>query len=136
MWASSTCAPPGWSPPGGTTPGSPTCETANEAYTYSANDASVGDVDGDGVYEIILKWDPSNAKDNSQSGCTGNVYIDALQAERVRGCGGSFRLYIRAGAHDTRSSSSSDADGDGKAEMAPEPAALTSPRCTPRSPPC
>ena len=59
-------------PAGGTTPD-------GVAYTYSANDASVGDVDGDGVYEIILKWDPSNAKDNSQSGCTGNVYIDAYK---------------------------------------------------------
>ena len=29
--------------------GSPQCETANEAYTYSANDGSVGDVDGDGA---------------------------------------------------------------------------------------
>jgi hypothetical protein len=64
-------------PPSGTTPSS--CPTANEAYTYSANDASVGDLDGDGRYEIILKWDPSNAKDNSQAGCTGNVYMDATR---------------------------------------------------------
>ena len=69
-------------PAGGTTPS--TCPTANEAYTYSANDASVGDVDGDGRYEIILKWDPSNAKDNSQAGCTGNVYIDAYTLTGTR----------------------------------------------------
>src|SRR5699024_6054807 len=37
-----------------------------EAYTYSANDASVADVDGDGAYELVLKWDPSNSKDVSQ----------------------------------------------------------------------
>lgn len=43
------------------------------SVTYEANDASVGDVDGDGEYEIILKWDPSNAKDNSKSGKTSNV---------------------------------------------------------------
>jgi hypothetical protein len=61
-------------PAGGTTP-------TGEAYTYSANDASVGDVDGDGQYEIILKWDPSNAKDNSQSGYTGNVYLDAYELD-------------------------------------------------------
>ena len=48
----------------------------SEAYTYSPNDCSVGDVDGDGQYEIIVKWDPSNSKDNSQSGKTGNVLID------------------------------------------------------------
>lgn len=37
-------------PEGGVTP-------AGEAYTYSANDMSVGDVDGDGEYEFFVKWD-------------------------------------------------------------------------------
>ena len=34
--------------------------TASGSFTYSPNDCSVGDVDGDGEYEIIVKWDPSN----------------------------------------------------------------------------
>lgn len=51
-------------PAGGETPD-------GKEYTYNANDASVGDLDGDGEYEIILKWEPSNAKDNSQRGYTG-----------------------------------------------------------------
>ena len=38
---------------------------AGEKYSYCPNDASIGDVDGDGNYEIILKWDPSNAHDNA-----------------------------------------------------------------------
>ena len=33
---------------------------SGQKYTYNPNDASIGDVDGDGEYEIILKWDPSN----------------------------------------------------------------------------
>ena len=49
------------------------------SYTYSPNDCSVGDVDGDGQYELIVKWDPSNSKDNSQSGYTGNVYLDCYR---------------------------------------------------------
>ena len=118
VWAQDYLRIPLQVPPAGTTPGSPQCETANEAYTYSANDASVGDVDGDGAYEIILKWDPSNAKDNSQSGCTGNVYLDAYKIDAT-----GTRLWridlgrnIRAGAHYTQFMVY-DYDGDGKAEM-------------------
>lgn len=52
-----------------------------EAYTYAANDASVADLDGDGAYEIVVKWDPSNAKDVSQVGYTGNAYLDAYELD-------------------------------------------------------
>jgi rhamnogalacturonan endolyase len=97
-------------PPGGTTPD-------NVSYTYSANDASVGDVDGDGVYEIILKWDPSNAKDNSQSGYTGNVYIDAYKLNGTRLWRIDLGRNIRAGAHYTQFMVY-DLDGDGRAEVA------------------
>lgn len=48
-------------------------------YTYSPNDIAVGDVDGDGEFELVLKWDPSNSKDNSQKGKTGNVIIDCYK---------------------------------------------------------
>ncbi|KJJ40147.1 rhamnogalacturonate lyase, partial [Bacillus subtilis] len=61
-------------PEGGVTPD-------GKLYTYSANDASVGDVDGDGEYEIILKWDPSNSKDNAHDGYTGEVLIDAYKLD-------------------------------------------------------
>ena len=52
--------------------------------TYSPNDCSVGDVDGDGMYEIFMKWDPSNSKDNSQKGKTGNVFIDCYRLDGTR----------------------------------------------------
>jgi hypothetical protein len=108
-------------PAGGTTPDS-------IAYTYNANDASVGDLDGDGDYEIILKWDPTNSKDNSQSGYTGNVYIDAYD---FNGQGGSTRLWridlgrnVRAGAHYSPFLVY-DFDGDGKAEVVTRTAEAT-----------
>ena len=116
-WAQNYLRIPLQVPPGGTTPGSPQCETANEAYTYSANDGSVGDVDGDGQYEIFIKWDPSNAKDNSQSGCTGNVYIDVYKLDGTRLYRIDLGRNIRAGAHYTQFIVY-DFDGDGKAEMA------------------
>jgi rhamnogalacturonan endolyase len=97
-------------PAGGTTPD-------GVAYTYSANDASVGDVDGDGEYEIILKWDPSNAKDNSQSGYTGNVYLDAYELDGTRLWRIDLGRNIRAGAHYTQFMVY-DLDSDGKAEVA------------------
>jgi len=102
-------------PPGGTTPAS--CPTASEAYTYSANDASPADADGDGAYEIFLKWDPSNAKDNSQAGCTGNVFMDAYKIDGTRLWRIDLGPNIRAGAHYTQFLVY-DFDGDGKAEMA------------------
>lgn len=97
-------------PAGGTTPD-------GVAYTYSANDASVGDLDGDGEYEIILKWDPSNSKDNSQSGYTGNVYLDAYKLNGTRLWRIDLGRNIRAGAHYTQFMVY-DLDGDGKAEIA------------------
>ena len=69
-------------PPGGNMPA--TCATPNEAYTYSANDASAATSTATAQYEIFLKWDPSNAKDNSQSGCTGDVFIDAYKLDGTR----------------------------------------------------
>ena len=97
-------------PPGGTTPD-------GVAYTYSANDASVGDLDGDGEYEIVLKWDPSNSKDNSQSGYTGNVYLDAYKLNGTQLWRIDLGRNIRAGAHYTQFMVY-DLDGDGKAEIA------------------
>lgn len=96
-------------PAGGTSPD-------GVAYTYAANDASVGDVDGDGQYEIILKWDPTNSKDNSQSGYTGNVYIDAYRLNGTRLWRIDLGKNIRAGAHYTQFQVY-DYDGDGKAEV-------------------
>lgn len=97
-------------PNGGTTPD-------NVSYTYTANDCSVGDLDGDGEYEIILKWDPTNSKDNSLSGYTGNVFIDALKMDGTLLWRIDLGKNIRAGAHYTQFMVY-DFDGDGISEMA------------------
>ena len=109
-----TWSEPYWSiplqrPDGGTTPDGVT-------YTYSANDASVGDLDGDGHYEIVLKWDPSNSKDNAFAGYTGNVIVDAYTLDGRRLWRIDMGRNIRAGAHYTQFLVY-DFDGDGKAEV-------------------
>lgn len=85
-------------------------------YSYRANDASVGDLDGDGEYEIILKWDPSNSKDNAHSGHTGEVFIDAYKLDGTFLWRIGLGKNIRAGAHYTQFLVY-DLDGDGKAEV-------------------
>ena len=89
---------------------------AGSDYNYSPNDCSVGDVDGDGQYEIFVKWDPSNSKDNSQDGITGNVLIDCYKLDGTKLWRIDLGQNIRAGAHYTQFMVY-DFDGDGKAEM-------------------
>ncbi|MDG6107630.1 carbohydrate-binding protein [Dactylosporangium aurantiacum] len=91
---------------------------------YTANDASVGDLDGDGQYEIVLKWDPADAKDNSQSGVTGVVYVDAYRLSGQRLWRINLGRNIRAGAHYTQFQVY-DYDGDGRAEVAMKTADAT-----------
>lgn len=89
----------------------------NIKYSYSPNDASVGDLDGDGQYEIVLKWDPSNSRDNARDGYSGNVIIDAYELDGRQLWRINLGRNIRAGAHYTQFMVY-DLDGDGKAEMA------------------
>jgi rhamnogalacturonan endolyase len=106
-------------PPAGTTPPNITSDGSypnGESYTYYPNDCSVGDLDGDGEYEIVVKWDPSNSKDNSLTGITGNVYIDAYKLNGTRLWRIDLGRNIRAGAHYTQFMVY-DFDGDGYAEM-------------------
>lgn len=90
--------------------------------TYTANDMSVGDVDGDGILELIVKWYPSNAKDNSGSGYTGTTILDTYDIDYNSGKATllsriDLGVNIRSGAHYTQFQVW-DFDGDGKAEVA------------------
>src|SRR5262245_35691441 len=95
-------------PAGGTVNGS--------SYTYSPGDVSVGDLDGDGEYEYVVKWDPSNQHDNSQDGYTGPVFLDAYELNGTRLWRINLGINIRAGAHYTQFQVY-DFDGNGRAEV-------------------
>jgi rhamnogalacturonan endolyase len=96
-------------PAGGTTPD-------NVNYDYNANDCSVADLDGDGEYEIVLKWDPSNSKDNAHEGHTGNIIMDGLEMDGTLLWRLDLGVNIRAGAHYSPFMVY-DLDGDGIAEV-------------------
>ncbi len=103
-------------PAGGTAQQAPGNTTGQSAYTYNANDASVGDLDGDGDYEIVLKWDPSNSRDNASAGLSGPVVLDAYTMEGKLLWRINLGKNIRAGAHYTQYMVY-DLDGDGRAEL-------------------
>ena len=114
-------------PAGGTHPNwsnsDPTKCSPTKSYGYYPNDMSVGDVDGDGQYELIVKWESTHAQDNSYSfGYTGNTYIDCYKIvpDTEGNCEQLWRVdlgpNIRDGAHYTQFMVY-DFDGDGRAEM-------------------
>ena len=85
-------------------------------YFYTANDASVGDVDGDGEYEIFLKWDPTNSHDNAHDGFTGPTLIDCYKLDGTKLWRIDLGENVRSGAHYTQFLVA-DFDGDGCAEL-------------------
>jgi rhamnogalacturonan endolyase len=107
-------------PPAGTSP-----DGTSYAYdtgtvqrsTGAVNDGSPGDLDGDGVYDIVVIWEPSNAQDNSKAGQTGPVYMDAYTLAGERLWRMNLGPNVRAGAHYTQFLVY-DLDGDGSAEVA------------------
>ncbi|MFC7303752.1 rhamnogalacturonan lyase [Streptomyces monticola] len=111
VWSEGRLDIPLQRPPGGTT-------RDGVAYTYAANDASTADLDGDGRYELVLKWVPSNATDVANSGtCTGPTVYDAYELSGKRLWRIDLGTNIRSGSH-YDSFQVYDYDGDGRAEVA------------------
>ena len=91
-------------------------EVFGQKFTYSANDCSVGDLDGDGEYEIVLKWEVSNSKRPPQTGFAGNTLVDAYKLDGTRLWRIDLGRNIRSGAATTQLLVF-DFDGDGRAEL-------------------
>ena len=82
---------------------------------HTPNDASVGDLDGDGEYEIVLKQE-MRGRDNSQAGRTGETKLEAYKLDGRFLWRINLGKNIREGAHYTQFMVY-DLDGDGKAEV-------------------
>lgn len=59
-------------------------DPTTQGATYTPNDASFCDMDGDGEYEIILKWAPSNEKDAASNGTTSPAFYSCYKLDGTR----------------------------------------------------
>lgn len=83
---------------------------------YTPNDASVGDLDGDGEYEIVIHQ-TGRGRDNSQAGFTSEPILQAYKLNGKLLWTINLGKNIREGAHYTQFMVY-DLDGDGRAEIA------------------
>lgn len=83
---------------------------------YTPNDASVGDLDGDGDYEIVLHQ-VGRGHDNSHKGVTDPPILQAYKLDGTLLWSINLGRNIREGAHYTQFIVY-DLDGDGRAELA------------------
>lgn len=86
-------------------------------YSYTPEDTTIGDVDGDGEYEYIVRWEPTNARDVSQRGYTGKVYFDCYKLDGTLLWRIDMGKNLRAGSH-YNCFAVADVNQDGKAEFA------------------
>lgn len=91
-------------------------DTRGLGATYTPNDATFCDMDGDGEYEIVVKWDPSNSKDAASDGVTSDTYIDCYKLDGKQLWRVNIGPNIRSGAH-TTPFLCWDFDGDGYGEL-------------------
>ncbi|MCB1125850.1 MAG: rhamnogalacturonan lyase, partial [Verrucomicrobiae bacterium] len=82
----------------------------------TASDGSVGDLDGDGTYEIVLKGVP-RPRDTASTGLTGNTVLQGYRLDGTLFWTIRMGKNIREGEHDTQFMVY-DLDGDGSAEIA------------------
>lgn len=83
---------------------------------YRPNDASVGDLDGDGVYDLVLKSE-QRPRDTASRGLTGETILQGYQFDGTLLWTINLGKNIREGTHYTQFMVY-DLDGDGIAEMA------------------
>lgn len=90
--------------------------TLSGEYTYTPNDCSVGDLDGDGEYEIVVKWMPSLQSHNWPGVISGPVILDGYKMDGTHLWRINLGKNIQACNHITEFLVY-DFDGDGRSEI-------------------
>lgn len=90
--------------------------TGNLTGRYRPDDISVGDVDGDSEYELIVKWFPDNQRDSGKDGIASATYIGCYEMDGTKKWMLDVGDGVRSGNHTTQFLVY-DFDGDGKAEV-------------------
>lgn len=83
---------------------------------YRPDEASIGDVDGDGEFELVIKWFPENQRDSGKDGKASPTYLSCHEMDGTQLWRMNLGHNIRSGNH-TMTFLVYDFDGDGKAEM-------------------
>ncbi len=93
-------------------------KSGNTTGRYRPDDMSVGDLDGDGEYELVLKWLPDNARDSGKDGYSSPIILSAYEMDGTPLWSQDINLglNIRSGNHDMQFVVY-DLDGDGRAEL-------------------
>lgn len=91
-------------------------DTNNTGATYTPNDATAYDMDGDGEQEIVFRWEPSNVRDGANTGTTGAVYLECIKLDGTQLWRINLGQNIWASQH-TVTFLCYDFDGDGFGEM-------------------
>ena len=96
----------------------PATKDASGALTgrYRPDEISIGDVDGDGEFELIVKWLPDNQRDSGKEGKASPTYISCHKMDGTQLWRLNLGHNIRSGNH-TMTFLVYDFDGDGRAEM-------------------
>ena len=87
-----------------------------QTYSYFPREGCIGDLDGDGEYDIVILWSPTNAADNAHHGITGNTVLDGYKFDGTFLWRIDLGINIRSGSHYTQVLVY-DFDGDGKSEI-------------------